>query len=180
MRHAGKSSVRQDERGAAYVEFLIAFMPIFIAFVGLWQLGEFWMTSLIVEHAAFAGARAAAVYIPVAGKDGVASNQLSDDSRSIVEEAVMLAAAPAVARGWLAGAPSVSYPRSLRGDDSEATEYSVEPSSMVHVAIVAPYRCHFPPVDYFLCSSYGDSWVLPIAAHGSFPYAGARYKYDPQ
>ena len=155
-------------------------MPIFLAFVGIWELGEFWMTSLIVEHAAFAGARAGAVYIPVAGADGVASNRLTDENKSLIDETVMLAAAPAVARGWLADAPAVFFPRSLRGDDSEATEYSVTSPSMVHVQVVAPFRCHFPPLDYLLCSREGKEWTLPILAHGSFPYAGARYKYEPK
>jgi hypothetical protein len=175
-----KVSIGQDEGGAAYIEFLIAFMPIFIAFVGLWELGEYWMTSLVVEHAAFAGARAGAVYIPLPGADGVASNKITDDSRSIVTEAVLLAAAPAVARGWLADVPAVFFPRSLRGDDSEATGYNPDSSDMVHVQVVAPFRCHFPPFDYIFCRSSGGQWAAPILAHGSFPYAGARYKYAPQ
>lgn len=52
-----------DERGAAYVEFLIAFIPLFIMFLGMVQMSLMYAGDLVVQHAASRAARAAVVVL---------------------------------------------------------------------------------------------------------------------
>ena len=56
-------SLRRDERGAVYVEFLLAFLPIFLMFLAICQVAFLVAGRLVVNHAAFAGARSAIVVL---------------------------------------------------------------------------------------------------------------------
>ena len=49
--------------GAVFVEFLIAFLPVYVFFLCLVQLAILFAVSLVTEHAATSAARAAAVVI---------------------------------------------------------------------------------------------------------------------
>lgn len=53
----------EDRRGAAYVEFLLAFIPLFIMFLGMVQMALMYAGDLVVQHSATTAARAAAVVI---------------------------------------------------------------------------------------------------------------------
>ncbi len=55
---------REHEEGAAYVEFLVAFMPMFMMFLAMFQLGLMYAAKLTVGHAANRAARAAVVVLP--------------------------------------------------------------------------------------------------------------------
>lgn len=61
--NAWPPSVAGDEGGAAYVEFLLAFIPLFIMFLGMVQMALMYAGDLVVQHAATTAARAAAVVI---------------------------------------------------------------------------------------------------------------------
>ena len=52
-----------DERGAAYVEFLLAFMPVLLFFMGMVQISLLFSGSLVVQHAANRAARCAVVVL---------------------------------------------------------------------------------------------------------------------
>lgn len=56
--------VARNERGATYVEFIIAFIPIFILFLGMVQMGLMYAANLVVTHSATTAARAAVVVLP--------------------------------------------------------------------------------------------------------------------
>ncbi len=53
----------RDRGGAVYVEFLLAFIPLFFLFLGMVQMGLVYACDLVVRHAAVTAARAAAVVI---------------------------------------------------------------------------------------------------------------------
>lgn len=55
--------IARDERGAVYVEFLIAFMPLFFLFLGICQLALLATARLVVQHAVLTGARTAIVVL---------------------------------------------------------------------------------------------------------------------
>ena len=59
---AGRTLVA-DERGAAYVEFLVSFLPLFLMFMGMVQISLAFAGDLVVQHAAVRAARAAAVVL---------------------------------------------------------------------------------------------------------------------
>jgi hypothetical protein len=52
-----------DTRGVVFIEFIIAFVPIFVLFLGVVQLALLSVANLVVQHAAVAGARAASVVL---------------------------------------------------------------------------------------------------------------------
>lgn len=59
----GTERLVEDEDGAAYVEFLIAFMPFLFMFLGMVQMALMYAADLVVQHAASRAARAAIVVL---------------------------------------------------------------------------------------------------------------------
>lgn len=59
----GLEGLAADQRGAAYVEFLLAFIPLFIMFLGMVQMALMYAGDLVVQHAATRAARAASVVV---------------------------------------------------------------------------------------------------------------------
>jgi len=55
--------VLRDVRGAVYVEFLLVFMPVFMLFLAVVELGFMYGARLVVQHAATRAARAAVVIL---------------------------------------------------------------------------------------------------------------------
>ena len=97
--------LRSDSRGAVFVEFLIAFLPVYVFFLCVIQLGLLFVVRLVVEHAAVNGARALAV---VAGDDpktyGGFEKELNRVNRNgrreeAVRNAVVLTLAPLILNG---------------------------------------------------------------------------------
>lgn len=62
MRSAGRRLV-EEEGGAAYVEFLMSFIPLFFMFMGMVQMALMYAGDLVVQHAATRAARAASVVL---------------------------------------------------------------------------------------------------------------------
>lgn len=58
-----RGRARRRREGAAYVEFLIAFVPILTLFLGLVQLGLLYGGNLVVQHAAHRAVRSAMVVL---------------------------------------------------------------------------------------------------------------------
>jgi hypothetical protein len=56
-------NLARNERGAVYVEFLLAFLPIFLMFLAICQVSFLVVGRLVVSHAALAGARSAIVVL---------------------------------------------------------------------------------------------------------------------
>jgi hypothetical protein len=57
------ADLENDERGAVYVEFLLAFMPLFVLFLAICQLALIASARLVVQHAALSGVRSAIVVL---------------------------------------------------------------------------------------------------------------------
>lgn len=62
-RPARSTRLTRDARGVVYVEFLIAFVPVFIFFLALVQLSLIAVARIVVQHAAVRGVRAAVVVL---------------------------------------------------------------------------------------------------------------------
>ena len=73
-----------DNRGVVYVEFLIAFMPLFLLFLGTCQLTLLTAAQVVVSHSAFAAARSAIVVLedPANVYDGAPRGSLSEGKSS--------------------------------------------------------------------------------------------------
>ncbi len=79
------SPSRPDEEGAAYVEFLIAFLPFFILFLGMVQMSLMYAGDLVVQHAASRAARAAMVVLDDDPQyyDGAARRQVNGSGSEV-------------------------------------------------------------------------------------------------
>ncbi|HKO49112.1 MAG TPA: TadE/TadG family type IV pilus assembly protein [Polyangiaceae bacterium] len=180
------SRLVRDTQGAAYVEFLIAFLPIFVLFMCIWQFGRIFTVRVLCTHAAIAGARAAAVVVAEPEDDGVVIHRVTDDKKQQITIAVYAALAPLIANDWLSSVevdfpPAPGAPASGSGDlTPSAKDFSLVPPTMLHVRVSARYRCRLPFADQVMCDHANDSgWTFPVVAQGSFPYQAARYAYDP-
>ncbi len=62
--HSACVSLMRDTLGVVQVEFLLAFLPIFMLFLACLQMGMLYTGELMVQHSANAAVRAAAVILP--------------------------------------------------------------------------------------------------------------------
>lgn len=183
-----------DARGAAYVEFLIAFLPVFLMFLALSQYCLLVLARLVLEHAAVAGARAAAVVIADRPEPGTLTASKEVD----IESAVYLGLAPLIMNRYL-GFIQVRYPATaatLAAAPTNRIEYFPRPAGgqfpapgtdpradmghvdFVRVRVEADFLCRIAPVGSVVCG-LGGFGVAPrkrIVAEASYPYQGARYE----
>lgn len=172
------SRLRHDQRGAVYVETLIAFMPLLLTFFSVLQVMELYAAKLMVRRAASAAVRAAVVVLsdnpenyecengtgPTEGSDapkvsgaeeGAAACMLAD----LVEAARIVLAA---GHGFRASSgPQVHVTGELSGH------------SLITAEVRASYRCFTPPFG-IVC---GTDRMAELSARASLPYQGADYKY---
>lgn len=158
-----------DQSGAVYVEFLIAFMPLFVLFSGLFQLGMVEIADLVTRHAAVTAARAAIVVLPdnpmyYDTKVNLIGGQRYDDIRSAAEMTIeAIDPSPRV---------EVRFPRVPGG-----TEYveSVGPHDIVHAQVRYQYACRVPIGNLLVC---GPSRVKTLVAESAMPNQGANEEYE--
>lgn len=182
---AGWRDLLADTRGASYVEFLIAFLPMLFLFMCIWQFGRILTTRIQCDHAAAAAARAAAVIIAEPEADGRVLHQVSDQTKSQISTAAFASLAPVIAADWISSI-SLTLPKApgSKGNDEQTdftpggSVFETAPTRMVHVRLVTYFRCALPPADYVMCTHSEDAgWTFPIITEASFPYQGARYDF---
>jgi hypothetical protein len=156
-------------QGAAYVEFLVAFMPLLVAFECLLQLIELHVANLVTAHAAQCASRAAAVVLPDDPKhyQGVPVGVLEGRRLQDVEHA---AALPLRAvRGIIS-----ARLRLTDADGAWAAEQGLRTTTAIRVE--ATYHCRIPLARRLVCDPASTDAQLvataPLILHG------ARYAYD--
>lgn len=82
----------RDDRGVVYVEFLIAFVPVFLLFLGICQLVLLTAARVVVSHAAMAGVRSAIVVLEDTADDyaGAPRGNLSEGKSSTFDAGKLL------------------------------------------------------------------------------------------
>ncbi|MDD9966743.1 MAG: hypothetical protein OXR73_10980 [Myxococcales bacterium] len=153
--------VQCDQRGVIYVETLVAFLPIFVFFLGALQVADESAAHLIVKHASTAAARAAVVVLPDDGAyygdpDNQLINQFSGVRRLDVERAAdtILAASPRLA----VGGPNVTLD---------------QPAYRPQQDLTATVRAHYACFISLFCPNGID-----MGAETRLVYQGARYEYE--
>lgn len=186
--------------GAVYVEFIIAFLPFLVFFLCLWQVSVLYYTKLMVDHAAFAGARAAAVIVAESSNrvdraGGPASvNTATDPRMRLVRTAVELALAPLIMDGTIFSL-NVAYPTPGQPRSKDAMQHQKYPAmaagsvSLMRVRVETKMACRIAFANAIMCPARSllqlglqlgaKVFVLPVASEGVFPYQGASYTYDP-
>ena len=199
---SGPRSLRANVRGAVYVEFLIAFIPVWVFFLCVVQLGLIFTVRLVTEHAALNGARALAV---VGGDEekknypGEKPNKLVQGGKRMkaVRSAVLLTFAPLILNGTIQDI-NVVYPRSedregkgqtgnidltslvMKGTTISKVRVRVEVSAGCRLALAGTIACNtlsrlLDPTQKF------NVFIptVPVRAEAVFPYQGASYEYPP-
>lgn len=177
------AALRDDTRGAVYVEFLIVLMPVFVLFLGLLQLSLLFSAKLLVEHAATEGARAAAVVFgddPRSYGEGAPStNTLSKARLRAVRGAVLVGLAPLILDDSVVQV-GVSYPEPSGRRPRLAGEKLDEPlGGMLRVRVDAFVVCKVALANVIACDPFGDTnlRVRTMPSESVYPYQGARYVY---
>ena len=161
----------RDRSGAVYVEFLIAFLPLFIFFMCLVQMAGLHTGRLATLHAAEIGVRAAIVVLPddPSKYGNTAVNQIQGDRKDAVFKAVSLAVSPVRSIIGL----KVTYPSSAGGDDDQS---QVGRNDLIRVKVEALYKCSIPLAKNLVCSP--GSATRKLKAEAALPNQGADYSYE--
>lgn len=161
----------RDTRAAVYVEFLIAFLPLFVMFMCLLQMAGVHMGKLDALHAAQTGVRAAIVVIPddPAQYGNVEVGRIEGKRRDAIVKAASL---PLAAVRSIAGI-KVTFPSSAGGSD-DLTQ--VSRGDLVRVKVSVIYKCTIPIAKYFVCDPI--STTRKLSGEAALPNQGADYSYD--
>jgi hypothetical protein len=159
-------------KGAIYVEFLIAFFPVFTMFVGLVQLADLYQANIIVNHAAQMTARAAAVVLhddpQFYGNDDDSLGKPTGQRKEAIEHAAMLSLLASRSISEF----KVSYPSTAGGSDNKD---SYTRDDLVRVKVEATFQCRVPFVNKLVCSSKS---IRTLKSEAAFPNQGMAYTYS--
>jgi len=153
---------RQSRAGAVYVEFLVAFLPVFFFFLSLVQLIFLQTASLIVHHAAAKAVRAAVVVLPddAAYYGDVPVGSFTGQRKTDIERAAKI---PLATMGLLEAAAS-----------KVTIEGAYSRNVMLKAKVEYYYHCKVPAGRFLLC---GLTNFKKITAEASMTNQGAQYDY---
>jgi hypothetical protein len=182
-----------DTRGAVYVEFLIAFFPVYVMFLCLLQLGLLFTARLFTAHAALQAARAAAVVI---GDDNDSVHSYQDqkhfitdngDRRRAVYNAALISLAPLILNGVAQGV-RVLFPDSgtpggnVRTGNIQFTPIHESTVQKLRVRVEVDAMCQIALANRIMCHGAAWGWLTTalvpthlVAAEAIYPYQGAEY-----
>ena len=187
----------RERRGAVFVEFLIAFLPVYTFFLCLIQLGLLFSVRIVTEHAAFNAARAAAVVI---GDDpkryrGEKPNRMTVRGSArydTVRNAALLSMAPLILNGFVHNVEVVFPPEETPGGPGRTGTLTFAPMSdsqvsKVRVRVEVDAECRIGianriacPLASFTHATDAIKIAIPmrtVKAEAVYPYQGARYDY---
>jgi Flp pilus assembly protein TadG len=163
-----KSSLR-SESGAAYVEFIIAIVPMLLLFWGIMQLNGLLLADLVARHAAVHAVRAAIVCDSQVGR---------------AQSAEVLAAPGGCS--YEAAKLSLSAIRSFGAPDFTVHVEGASPhgNGPVTATVVASYRCQVPLAGAVLCGGIirdeggaaSPLGSLKLTRKATLPNQGAGYE----
>lgn len=152
----------RSRAGGVYVEFLIAFLPIFFFFLGLVQLTFVQVANLVVKHSATKAVRAAAVVLPDDPQyyGGTPVGSFSGQRKSDIERAAQI---PLATLGLL---------------EAAAAKVTVETpygrNALLTAKVEYQYRCKVPWGRFVVC---GLTNFKKISGQATMTAQGALYEY---
>jgi Flp pilus assembly protein TadG len=164
-------TLRTDQRGAVYVEFLIVFLPLFVMFMSLVQLAFVEIANLVTKHAAVGAVRAAIVVLP----DNPQYYKKGDINHAEGErlEAIQAAAKARLLAVSVNPQVEVTFPSSPEGTDNRT---SFNKGDTVRVQLKFDYPCKIPIGSRFVCNFL--SLHKKLKAEAAMPLQSASYKYE--
>jgi hypothetical protein len=187
------------ERGAVFVEFLIAFLPVYVFFLCLLQLAVLFSVRLVTEHAAISAARAAAVVLAERnprryGAEKPHSFSSSNGPRhDAIRNAALLSLSPFILNGFI-DTVTVSFPAGDRPlGSAQRGNLKVSPMSdhkvpKVRVRLEVEALCRIGIANLIACAlplyivDRRHGYVNPLQptivmmTEAVFPYQGASYE----
>lgn len=188
----------RDRRGVVFVEFLIAFLPVYTFFLCLIQLALLFAVRLVTEHAAVDAARAAAVVIgddpKLYNREPINRLTVKGSARyEVVRNAALLSMAPLILNGFVHDVNVVFPPEDRPGGPGRTGTLGFRPMndsqvSKVRVRVEVEAECRIGIANRIACpTSFNfthatDAVKLAIPmrsvkAEAVYPYQGARYDY---
>ena len=154
----------RDQRGAIFIETVMALVPVLLMFALACQLIDFYVHELIAQRAAAAAVRAAVVVLPDAGVHyGDPDDRLLDRFAGERKRAVEAAALAVL----------LAYPRFAPLSVRLAVNGRVARGATLRLTLETDYRCVLPNVR-LLC---GFDRKMTLRAEARLAYQGARYAY---
>ena len=152
----------RSRAGGVYVEFLIAFLPVFFFFLGLVQLAFVQVANLVVKHAATKAVRAAVVVLPDDPQyyGGVPVGSFSGQRQSDIERAAQI---PLAALGLLEAAGA-----------KVTVDTAYSRNAMLTAKVEYLYHCKVPWGRFVVC---GLSNFKKISGQATMTAQGALYEY---
>ncbi len=156
-RRIGKRRTKQ--RGAALIEFVIAFLPMLMVFFSFAQAAQLAKAKLIVRHSAVAATRAAIVTFDHSG--GATNNPGDNGNDDDYKAAAGLAMGAYLQDGNFSN-PTTTCDKPDSGD----------PFDMITCTVEVTYNCDVPLGKYIVCGGKQTK----LKALMSLPHQGARFK----
>jgi Flp pilus assembly protein TadG len=160
----------RDCKGAVYVEFLIAFLPILVLFSGLFQLGVAQTADLVTQHAAVTAARAAMVVLPDDPQyyDGIPENHIQGARLDDITSAA------AMSLSAIDSAPrvQVNIPSKPGGTDNRPV---VGEHDIVITQVKYTFPCRVPIGNLLVCGFGGEK---TLTAEAAMPNQGTNESYQ--
>ncbi len=191
----------RDEGGAVYVEFLIAFLPVYVFFLCLIQLTIIFSVRLVTEHAALHAARAAAVVIGDQDSryGGEQKNKMVENGKryQMVRNAALLTLTPLLLNGLIQSVQVVFPEPGQPNGPAQTGTLSFSPMNgenvaKVRVRVEVEAACRIGLANQIACPNWTSflrpdvsrritSFLMPtqwVRAEAVYPYQGARYDYQ--
>jgi hypothetical protein len=178
----------RGDRGAVYVEFLIAFFPVFTFFLSLMQLAFVYTTQLFVEHTATVAARTAALALgkPEGSENASEASKavpLSATRQALVRKAAVLTLAPFILDGTIDTLeieyPSTAEPKAPTNPKQTYAAMDLKTTPLVRVRVKAKMYCKIMIANHLVCGGLGGSLFFPtmwLQAESVFPVERASYQ----
>jgi hypothetical protein len=155
-------------KGAVYVEFLAVFIPIFFSFWLLLQSAGLYGAKLVTMHAAYLGARAAAVVLPDdPAKYDTGVGETGGKRTAAIKSAVHMGLTANSSLLWPLAEIEI-----LGANGNAKSKFGRE--EVVKVRVTVPYVCTLPVADKVMCGLGGISY---IKSESSAVIQGADYVY---
>jgi hypothetical protein len=188
----------EDDDGAVFVEFLIAFMPVYVFFLCVIQLSLLFTVRLVTEHAAVNAARAAAVVLADDPRryGGEHLHEVSaerGERYTAIRNAALLTLAPFVLNGTVLGVDVLFPPPDKPGAAGRKGPLHFQPMGAhevdkVRVRVEVDTACRIGFANRVTCPLLNlgsrprphvqlDMPTILVRAEAVYPYQGARYAY---
>lgn len=171
----GARGLAGNERGAVYIEYLLACIPVVAFFVATWQFIDLAAADLVLRRAASAAARAAVVVLPDDPHfyDDVAVDRFEGKRREDIElAAAMILGTMCIPNVLAVRSQFRGFEVRVGGPDGSSAE--LEMWAPLTATVTATFECGLGWASIVCGGSERE-----LTAKATYAYQGAKYRYEP-